>query len=130
MQSFLWETDRVLKHTLQIFKLSPWLPAILLLFAWSLPLAAQSLGPVGRTLTGTITDRQHEPLSGAVVQVQDQTNGSGYLLHHQRLRPIHLQAPPAQLRLQCLGHVPQAQVQGPADEPLRLQTRQDHQPHH
>ena len=46
---------------------------VALLLASSSPLAAQS---IGRTLTGIVTDRQHEPLSGAVVQVQDQANGS------------------------------------------------------
>jgi hypothetical protein len=34
------------------------------------PVLAQ---PMGRTLTGTVTDRHHEPLSGAIVQVHSET---------------------------------------------------------
>jgi hypothetical protein len=34
------------------------------------PVLAQSMG---RTLTGTVTDRHHEPLSGAIVQVHSET---------------------------------------------------------
>jgi hypothetical protein len=36
--------------------------------------AAPVLGqPVGRNLTGTVTDRHHEPLAGAIVQVHSET---------------------------------------------------------
>ena len=50
------------------------LPALALL-AMSLLVVPQSKSQQPeRILTGTVTDRQHEPLRGAIVQLEDQTN--------------------------------------------------------
>ena len=49
------------------------LTAVVLVMIWAVPLRAQHLT---RNLTGTVTDRQHEPLRGAVVEVHSEATGT------------------------------------------------------
>ncbi len=52
-------------------------PAIFLLAAmfYSAPIYSQQVAPL-RTLTGTVTDTSHEPIRGAVVELQNPANNT------------------------------------------------------